>query len=57
MEKNNEMLVVYNMGNFHNGKAVQTHDKAAMLSYEKAGYKLISCVMMSVMQYLKGEKK
>jgi hypothetical protein len=56
MEKNEQMIIVYNMGNFHNGKTAQTHDKEIVHSYELAGYKLISCVMMNIMQYLKGKK-
>ena len=54
MEKNEQMIIVYNMGNFHNGKTAQTHDKAAKETYEKAGYKLISTVFMTITKYLAG---
>lgn len=52
-----KMIIVYNMGNFKTGKIAQTHDKQAVVSYESAGYKLISYVMMTVSSYLKGVKK
>lgn len=50
-------LTVYNMGNFKTGKTAQTHDKMAVNSYEKAGYTLLSCIMMTVSDYLRGCKK
>lgn len=56
MTDNEQMFIVYNMGNFYNGKTAQTHDKEVVRSYELAGYKLISCVMVNIMQYLKGGK-
>ena len=52
MEKAPEMLVVYNMGNFHNGKTAITHNKEVAHSYELAGYKLISTAFMSMVEYL-----
>jgi hypothetical protein len=57
MEKANDLMVVYNMGNFHNGKVAQTHDKMVKEAYEAAGYKLISTVFMSFAQYLSRGKK
>ena len=51
MDKAPEMLVVYNMGNFHNGKTAITHNKEVAHSYELAGYKLISMVFMTLVEY------
>lgn len=52
-----KMIIVYNMGNFKTGKTAQTNDKQAKVSYEQAGYKLISAVMMSATAFLSGTKK
>ena len=52
-----KMITVYNMGNFKTGKTSQTHSKVVVKSYEEAGYKLISCVMMRLVDYLKGSKR
>ena len=55
MDKNEQMIIVYNMGNFRTGKTAQTHDKATKQAFELAGYKLISCVMMNLIKYLSGK--
>lgn len=57
MIQENRMITVYNMGNFKTGKTAQTHDKQAVKTYELAGYKLISSIMVSLATYLKGTAK
>lgn len=52
-----KMITVYNLGNFKTGKTAAAHTKTVVKSYEEAGYTLISCVMMRLVDYLKGTTK
>jgi len=56
MDKAEQMIIVYNLGNFKTGKTAKTHDKTVVHSYELAGYKLISSIMVSLAEYLKETK-
>jgi hypothetical protein len=47
------MIVMYKLGNFQNGKTVETESKAAMNTYIKLGYKVIAVAWVSNMEYLK----
>lgn len=56
METQEKMIVVYNMGNFSNGKIKKTESKNAVAALEKIGYTLISVVWVKSSEWLKGLK-
>lgn len=56
MESQEKMVIVYNMGNFSNGKIKKTESKSAVAALEKIGYTLISVVWVKSSEWLKAIK-
>lgn len=52
MDNNEKMVVVYNLGNFHDGKFCQTDSKETVNAFEKIGYKLISVSFIKLVTWL-----
>lgn len=51
------MLMIYKLGNFKNGKAVETESKSAMHTYLSMGYTLITVAWVSTKDYLTWKAK
>lgn len=52
-----KMVIVYNMGNFSNGKIKQTESKDAVSALEKIGYTLISISWIKFSDWVKKVSK
>lgn len=52
-----KMVIVYNMGNFSNGKTKQTESKDAVSALEKIGYTLISVSWLKFSDWIKKVSK
>ena len=46
------LIIIYKLGNFNNGKAFETESKSMMARYISMGYKLITVGFLSSFEYI-----